>query len=130
MVINGGIGSLDEADAHLALVDGVMLGRAAYHEPGLLGAVDRRFFDAAAPEVDGSEAVERYRVHMARELERGTGLHTLIRPMLGLFHGAPGARAWRRILTVESTVKGAGLEVVDRALEALRTAAERRLELV
>jgi tRNA-dihydrouridine synthase A len=50
--------------------------------------------------------------------------------MLGLFHGAPGARAWRRILTVESTVKGAGLEVVDRALEALRTAAERRLELV
>jgi tRNA-dihydrouridine synthase A len=130
VVINGGIGSLDEAEAHLARVDGVMLGRAAYHEPGLLGAVDRRFFDPAAPEVDGFEAVERYRVHMARELERGTGLHTLIRPMLGLFHGAQGARAWRRILTVESTVKGAGLEVVDRALEALRSAAERRLELV
>jgi tRNA-dihydrouridine synthase A len=107
-----------------------MLGRAAYHEPGLLGAVDRRFFDASAPEVDGFEAVARYRAHMARELERGTSLHTLIRPMLGLFHGAPGARAWRRILTVESTVKGAGLEVVDRALEALRTVAERRLELV
>jgi tRNA-dihydrouridine synthase A len=48
--------------------------------------------------------------------------------MLGLFHGAPGARAWRRILTVESTAKGAGLEVVDHALAALRTAAERRLE--
>jgi tRNA-dihydrouridine synthase A len=129
VVINGGIGSLDEAEAHLALVDGVMLGRAAYHEPGLLGSVDRRFFDSTAREVDGFEAVDRYRAHMVRELTRGTSLHTLIRPMLGLFHGAPGARAWRRILTVESTVKGAGLEVVDRALGALRTAAERRLEV-
>ncbi len=129
VVINGGIGSLDEAEGHLRHVDGVMLGRAAYHEPGLLGSVDRRFFDAAAPEVDGFEAVERYRAHMARELAGGTGLNTPIRPMLGLFRGAPGARAWRRILTVDSTVKGAGLEVVDRALAALRAAAERRLEL-
>ncbi len=130
VVINGGIDSLDEAQAHLRHVDGVMLGRAAYHEPGLLGAVDRRFFDPGAPEVDGLEAVERYRAHIARERARGTGLHSLIKPMLGLFHGAPGARAWRRILTVESTAPGAGLEVVDRALEALRAAAERRLALV
>jgi tRNA-dihydrouridine synthase A len=129
VVINGGIGSLDEAEAHLAHVDGVMLGRAAYHEPGLLGSVDRRFFDSAARDVDGFEAVDRYRAYMAREMTRGTSLHTLIRPMLGLFHGAPGARAWRRILTVESTVKGASLDVVDRALGALRTAAARRLEL-
>jgi tRNA-dihydrouridine synthase A len=128
IVINGGIGSLDEAQAHLAHVDGVMLGRAAYHEPGLLGLVDRRLFDPAAPEVDGFEAVARYRGHIARERARGTSLHTLIKPMLGLFHGAPGARAWRRILTVESTARDAGLEVVDRALDALRTAAERRLE--
>jgi tRNA-dihydrouridine synthase A len=128
VVINGGIGSLDKAEEHLEHVDGVMLGRAAYHEPGLLGSVDRRFFDTSAPEVDGFEAVERYRAHMVRELACGTGLHALIRPMLGLFHGAPGARAWRRILTVESTAKGAGLEVVDHALAALRTAAERRLE--
>jgi tRNA-dihydrouridine synthase A len=128
VVLNGGVGSLDEAQAHLAHVDGVMLGRAAYHEPGLLGLVDRRLFDPAAPEVDGFEAVARYRGHIARERARGTSLHTLIKPMLGLFHGAPGARAWRRILTVESTARDAGLEVVDRALDALRTAAERRLE--
>jgi tRNA-dihydrouridine synthase A len=128
VVINGGIGSLDEAEAHLAHVDGVMLGRAAYHEPGLLGAVDRRLFDPVAADVDGFEAVQRYRVHIERELARGTRLHVVIRPMLGLFHGAPGARAWRRILTVESTTPGAGLEVVDQALEALGIAAERRLE--
>ena len=129
IVINGGVGSLEEAEGHLAHVDGVMLGRAAYHEPGLLGFVDRRLFDPAATDVDGFEAVARYRIHIARERARGISLHTLIKPMLGLFHGAPGARAWRRILTVESTAKGAGLEVVDRALEALWTAAERRLEL-
>ena len=129
VVINGGIGSLEEAKAHLAHVDGVMLGRAAYHDPAILGAVDRRLFDPEAPDVDGFEAVERYRAHIERELARGTRLNVLIRPMLGLFHGAAGARAWRRILTVESTAAGAGLDVVDRALAALHTATERRLEL-
>ena len=128
VVINGGIGSLDEAEVHLRHVDGVMLGRAAYHEPGLLGAVDRRLFGATEPEVDARTAVERYRPHIVAERVRGTGLPTLIRPMLGLFHGAPGARTWRRILTEESRGRGAGLEVVDRALQALQTASERRLE--
>jgi tRNA-dihydrouridine synthase A len=130
VVINGGIASLEEAQAHLAHVDGVMLGRAAYHEPGLLGGVDRRLFDASAREIDAFESVERYRPHIARELARGVRLNVLIRPMLGLFHASPGARAWRRVLTVESTAAGAGLEVVDRALEAVRTAAARRLEPV
>jgi tRNA-dihydrouridine synthase A len=61
IVINGGVGGLDEAEAHLAHVDGVMLGRAAYHEPGLLGAVDRRLFGEAGPDVDPWAAVARYR---------------------------------------------------------------------
>jgi len=130
VVINGGVGSLAEAKAHLADVDGVMLGRAAYHEPGILGLADRALFDAAAPEVSAAEAVARYRPHVAEELARGASLNLLIRPMLGLFHGAPGARTWRRILTVESVRPGAGLEVVDRALDAVQEAAARRLEVV
>ena len=128
MVINGGIASLDEAEAHLSRVDGVMLGRAAYHEPGLLGAVDRRLFDAASPLIDAAEAVRRYRPHVARELACGTRLNVLVRPLLGLFHGAPGARTWRRILTVESIRRGAGLEVLDAALGAIESATLRRLE--
>jgi tRNA-dihydrouridine synthase A len=128
IVINGGIASLDEAGAHLAQVDGVMLGRAAYHQPGLLGAVDRRLFDPAAPLVEEAEAVRRYRPHIARELAGGTRLNVLVKPMLGLFHGAAGARTWRRILTVSAVQPGAGLEVVDAALEALEAAALRRLE--
>jgi tRNA-dihydrouridine synthase A len=118
VVINGGIADLDEARAHLAHVDGVMLGRAAYHTPGLLGEADVRLFGAGAV-VDAVEAVARYRPYVARELAHGTHLAAMTRHMLGLFHGRPGARAWRRILTVEGVKPGAGLEVIDRALAAV-----------
>jgi tRNA-dihydrouridine synthase A len=121
IVINGGVADLDEASAHLAHVDGVMLGRAAYHTPGLLGAVDARIFGEGG-EVDAAKAVARYRPYVARELARGTHLAAMTRHMLGLFHGRPGARAWRRILTVEGVKPGAGLAVIDRALEAVAPA--------
>lgn len=121
--INGGIASLDEALAHLEHVDGVMLGRAAYHTPDILGEADRRIFGAAGPDVGPFEAVERYRPYMAAQLADGVHLAAMARHMLGLFHGRPGARAWRRILTVEGVKPGAGLEVLDRALEAVRSAA-------
>ena len=118
IVINGGIGSLDEAQAHLAHVDGVMLGRAAYHTPAILGEADARLF-GEGDVVSAAEAVARYRPYVARELARGTHLAAMTRHMLGLFHGAPGARTWRRILTVEGVKPGAGLEVIDRALAAV-----------
>jgi len=118
IVINGGVGSLDEAEAHLAHVDGVMLGRAAYHTPVLLGEADRRIFGGDR-QVDCFEAVARYRSYVARGLAHGTHLAARSRHMLGLFHGAPGARTWRRILTVEGVRPGAGLEVIDRALAAV-----------
>ena len=129
--INGGIGSLDEAEAHLdasdgVQLDGVMLGRAAYHEPALLGQVDRRLFGAAATDVDPFQAIERYKPYLAARLNEGWGLHAMTRHMLGVMHGRPGARAFRRILTVEAIRPGAGLEVVDRAVEAVREAEARR----
>src|SRR5690606_31009517 len=98
--------------------DGVMLGRAAYHEPGILGEVDGRIF-GSRERVDPFEAVARYRDYVARELARGTHLAAITRHMLGLFHGVPGARTWRRILTVEGVKPGAGLEVIDAALAAV-----------
>ena len=130
--INGGIASLDAAEAHLddsdgVKLDGVMLGRAAYHEPAILGQADRRLFGAATPDVDAYAAIDRYRPYLAARLEEGVHLPAMTRHMLGLMHGRPGARAFRRILTVEATAQGAGLEVVDRAVEAVREA-EARLE--
>ena len=131
--INGGIASLDEAEAHLdaadgVQLDGVMLGRAAYHEPAILSQADRRLFGAATADVDAFEALDRYRPYMAARLAEGVHLPAMTRHMLGLMHGRPGARAFRRILTVEAVRPGAGLEVVDRAIEAVREA-EARAEL-
>lgn len=125
--INGGIASLEEAEAHLddadgVTLDGVMLGRAAYHEPAILGQADRRLFGAATEDVDAFAAIERYRPYMATRLGEGVQLASMTRHMLGLMHGRPGARAFRRILTVEAIRPGAGLEVVDRAVDAVREA--------
>jgi tRNA-dihydrouridine synthase A len=132
IIINGGVPDLDAAEAHLAqdehgvALDGVMLGRAAYHEPALLGEVDRRLFGADTPDVDPFEAIVRYRPYMAARLEAGVHLPAMTRHMLGLMHGRPGARAFRRILTVESIRPDAGLEVVDQAVEAVREAEAKR----
>jgi tRNA-dihydrouridine synthase A len=127
IVINGGVASLEEAEAHLQHVDGVMLGRAAYHEPWRLGKADRRLFSEGA-DVGPEQAVERYLPYVRAELARGTHLAAMTRHMLGLFHARPGARAWRRILTIEGAKPGAGVEVIDYALAALAEAAARRLE--
>jgi tRNA-dihydrouridine synthase A len=125
IVINGGVPDLDVSLAQLEHVDGVMLGRAAYHEPGLLGQVDRRVFGEGR-DIDAFEAVELYKPYLAGQLASGVHLAAMSRHMLGLFHGMPGARAWRRILTVEGVAAGAGLEVVDRALAAVRQAVDAR----
>jgi tRNA-dihydrouridine synthase A len=126
IVLNGGVATLDEAQAHLAHVDGVMLGRAAYHTPGLLGEVDARLFGEGET-VSALEAVAGYRPYLARQLAAGTHLAAMTRHMLGLFHGEAGARTWRRILTVEGVKSGAGLEVVDAALAAVSGLQEQRL---
>ncbi len=128
--INGGISTLDEAEAHLdpadgVQLDGVMLGRAAYHEPALLGQADRRLFGADTPDVDAFEAIKRYRPYLAARLAEGVHLPHMTRHMLGVMHGRPGARAFRRILTVEAIRPGAGLEVLDNALDAVREAEAR-----
>ncbi|EGF91258.1 tRNA-dihydrouridine synthase A [Asticcacaulis biprosthecium C19] len=119
--INGGIANLDDAQRHLQHVDGVMLGRAAYHEPALLGQVDTSVF-GGSKDVAPFEALDAYRPYIAARLDEGVPLTHMTRHILGLMHGLPGARAFRRILTVESIVPGAGTEVIDRAAHAVRDA--------
>ncbi len=129
IILNGGILTLEEALAHLAHVDGVMLGRAAYHEPALLGQVDQALFGEAQTTAP-LQAVHDYLPYVRRQLARGTHLAAMTRHMLGLFHGRPGARSWRRILTVEGARGGAGAEVIERGLEAINQAAASRVEVV
>jgi tRNA-dihydrouridine synthase A len=118
ILINGGIETLDQADAHLAHVDGVMLGRAAYQNPGLLAEVDVRFFGDAPVDID--TAVETYVDHVARQLAVGARLHPLIKPMLGLYSGQPGARLFRRHLSEHAVRDGAGISVLRDALSFVR----------
>lgn len=118
--LNGGIGSVPAAATHLEHVDSVMVGRAAYQTPDMLLGVDPILFGVPAPVASSREAVEAYRPYMARQLEAGVRLHDMTRHMLGLFAGVPGARQWRRHLSVQAPKAGAGLEVVREALAALR----------
>ncbi len=121
--INGGITSLDQVQALLAQgLDGVMVGRSAYHDPGavLVGA-DALWGDTHAPDV--FDVAEAMRPHIARHLAAGGRLHQITRHMLGLFTARPGARAWRRMLS-EGAAQG-DLGLYDRALAAVRGAAAR-----
>ncbi|WP_084327254.1 tRNA dihydrouridine(20/20a) synthase DusA [Salinarimonas rosea] len=120
IALNGGLVSLEACRAQLAQVDGVMLGRAAYHDPELLLRVDPELFGEAPPVADPFEAVEAFEPYVARRLAEGARLSTVTRHMLGLFAGRPGARAWRRHLAMEAVKPGAGLETLRAALEHVR----------
>ncbi len=119
---NGGLHTLDAAAAQLAAVDGVMLGRAAYQEPALLTAVDRRFFRATAPDPEPEAAVEAMIPYIEARLAEGVFLGRITRHMLGLFHGRPGARAWRRRLSMDAVRPGAGVAVVRAAFAEIARA--------
>jgi len=114
--INGGVQTLAEADAHLERVDGVMFGRAAYHNPYLLVDIDRRFSGDSHPLPSRRQIIERLLPYVERELSRGTRLQQITRHILGLFQGRPGARAWRRTLSERAHQAGAGVEVLEQAL--------------
>jgi tRNA-dihydrouridine synthase A len=116
IILNGGIGSLEEAEGHLAHVDGVALGRAAYQNPSLLAGVDGRLFGDAQPAPTRREVLERLIPYIERHLGRGGRLNNVTRHILGLYHGRPRARAFRRHLSERATREGAGVEVLLQAV--------------
>jgi tRNA-dihydrouridine synthase A len=117
--INGGLHSLAEARDQLASVDGAMLGRAAYHNPEMLLAVDRLFYDESRPALDARDVVESMIPYVEDAIRKGVRLAQIARHMLGLFHGCPGARRWRQILSLEGNDPNAGTEVLKSALRSL-----------
>ena len=125
VAINGGIDTLAATLEQLVHVDGVMMGRAAYHNPMLLLEVDEALFGEARPVADGFAAMAAYEPYIAAQLGQGVRLHNITRHLLGMFAGMPGARAYRRHLAMEAGKPGAGLEVV-RAAVALVERPERR----
>ena len=117
--VNGGIPDLDAATRHLAHVDGVMLGRAAYHTPGVLADVDSAIYGEAALAVDYALLIERMADYADRHIARGGRLGHVTRHMVGLFHGRPGARRYRQILSTDATRPGADASVLHRAFAAV-----------
>jgi tRNA-dihydrouridine synthase A len=116
IIINGGIAGLDEAKQHLAHVDGVMLGRAAYQEPWRLLSVDPDLFGEAAPHATMQDALEAMMPYIEDELARGMRLHAITRHLVGAFFGVSGARAFRRHLAEHGTRPGAGVNVLREAI--------------
>jgi len=116
IIINGGIASLAEASQHLAHVDGVMLGRAAYQEPWRLLDVDPEIFGEVAPHAAMKDVFEAMMPYIEGQLARGTRLHSMTRHFVGAFHGVPGARAFRRHLAENGVRPGAGVNVLRDAI--------------
>lgn len=128
IVLNGGLRDLDHALAESEGLDGVMLGRAAYQHPALLLDVDPRVFGEGAPCADAFAAVRAFLPYIERRLAEGTPLHAMTRHMLGLFHGRPGGRIWRRVLSQEGVQAGANADVVRLALASVEEAHARGRE--
>lgn len=122
VVINGGITTLDEALSHLDHVDGVMIGRAAYQTPYLLADVDQRIFGRAGAVVSRGDALRRYRPYVARHLEQGGRLNSVVRHILGLYHGQRGGRAFRRFLSENAVGAAASIAIYDEAIEIVEQA--------
>lgn len=116
IIINGGINSLDEAQAHLAFVDGVMIGRAAYQNPWVLNGVDQRFYGDQAEPRSREQVIRDMLPYIEDHLAQGTHLHAISRHILGLFQGCPGARAFRRAISENAPRPGAGVNVILAAL--------------
>jgi tRNA-dihydrouridine synthase A len=116
VIINGGIAGIAEAKAHLAHVDGAMLGRAAYQEPWRLLAVDPELFGEASPHAAMKDVFEAMMPYIEDQLAQGTRLHSITRHFVGAFHGVPGARAFRRHLAENGVRPGAGVNVLRDAI--------------
>ena len=116
IIINGGIETLDACERHIEHVDGVMLGRAAYQDPAILGEVDRLFFGENGPDVSRTAALTALMPYIERHIARGGKLSNITRHVLGLFHGRPRGRLFRRHLSEQAVLRGAGPEVLADAL--------------
>jgi tRNA-dihydrouridine synthase A len=119
IVLNGGVQDLDQTEEHLARVDGVMIGRAAYQDPYVLAEADRRVFGDPSPVPSREEVVRALLPYAERQCARGVPVKAITRHILGLFNGRPGARLWRRSLSEEAHRPGAGPEVIEEALEGV-----------
>lgn len=119
IVVNGGVQTIQECEAHLRHVDGVMLGRAAYENPYLLSEVDSALFGSATPALSREDVLRDLRPYIERECAAGGRLSWITRHILGLYRNQPGGKAFRRILSQRATLPAADWSVIEEALRSL-----------
>lgn len=118
IVINGGIKTIDEMHYHLGFVDGVMVGREAYQNPWLLSRIDQELYhDSPELKMSRHEIVRAMLPYIERELGKGQHLGNITRHMLGIFHGQPSGKKFRRYLSENAHRKGADPTVLEQALQ-------------
>jgi len=120
MIINGGIKTLAECSSHLQQVDGVMIGREAYHNPFIMNQVDEMIYGELVNQQTRFDVLESYIVYMEAQLKQGVYLKHMSRHILGLFPAMQGAKAWRRHISENAHKEGAGIEVIRTAVGFLR----------
>jgi len=119
MAVNGGVKTLAEIEAHLEHLDGAMVGREAYQNPYMMADLDQRLFGSNKPVKKRREVVEAMYPYIERQMANGSYLNHISRHMLGLFQNMPGARQWRRHISENAHKPGAGIEVLQQAVEKI-----------
>lgn len=114
--LNGGVKTLQDVQQHLKHVDGVMMGREAYHNPYLLAKVDQLFFDDDHSVMSRHEVVESMFPYIENEMNKGVRLQSIVRHMLGVFQGVAGTKAWKRFISENAHKSTAGIDVLKHAL--------------
>jgi len=117
IIINGGICDLETSAEQLKYVDGIMMGREAYHNPYILVDIDQRFYQSNKKVLTRLEIIEALYPYIEKELAQGTRLHSISRHVLGLFNGMPGAKKWRRYISENAPPVGADVSVIQQALK-------------
>jgi tRNA-dihydrouridine synthase A len=121
IIVNGGITSLQQTASQLQYVDGVMIGREAYHNPWILSQADHLIFDEDKTSGNRHQIVEALIPYVDKELSQGTPINRISRHILGLFQGRPGARKWRRMISEEAHKPGVDSKLLLRAAAMVDT---------
>lgn len=125
-IVNGGVADFDQAEQHLRHVDGAMLGRAVYRNPYILAGLDQRYYASKQPVPTRREAMGQYIQYIEQQLDRGIPLKRFTNHILGLFHGVPGAKGWRRHISEYAHKPGAGIDTIWQAYSHISTAESRQ----
>ena len=124
IIINGGFTRLEQIQEQYSYVDGVMIGRAAYHDPYLLAEVDKKIFADKNKVKSRQQILSEFMDYVSRQLDQGVALQHMTRHILGLYQGQPGARSYRRQLGQHACRSGAGIEILKQAVDQITLSAE------